>query len=201
MKKNILIFIAVIASLAIFFKHLTYNQNSSLDSSRPNILFIILDAARADHFSCYGYEKNTTPNIDSISQKGSIFLNHFSNETSTLGSISKMLFSRYFTKLIFNLDLNDWGIPCMHPKRILQDFDSQQVFLPKILSKHGYETVIFENLPWLTSDCYMAKSFDKVFTFVENDDVLTSAASWINNNSNQRFFRVLPSECIIPVCL
>jgi len=29
-----------------------------------NILWIALDTQRADHLSCYGYPRNTSPNLD-----------------------------------------------------------------------------------------------------------------------------------------
>ena len=37
----------------------------------PNILFIIIDTLRADHLSCYGYTRNTSPNIDKLSLNSS----------------------------------------------------------------------------------------------------------------------------------
>lgn len=39
-------------------------------AERPNILFLVLDAVRADHVSCYGYERETTPHIDSLAADG-----------------------------------------------------------------------------------------------------------------------------------
>jgi arylsulfatase len=36
----------------------------------PNILLIIMDAARADHLSCYGYALQTTPHLDRQAQSG-----------------------------------------------------------------------------------------------------------------------------------
>ncbi|MBD3291842.1 MAG: sulfatase-like hydrolase/transferase, partial [Armatimonadia bacterium] len=39
----------------------------------PNILLIVLDSARADRFSCYGYDRPTTPNIDRIAEEGTLF--------------------------------------------------------------------------------------------------------------------------------
>ena len=36
----------------------------------PNVLFIIIDTLRADHLSCYGYERNTSPTIDSLAATG-----------------------------------------------------------------------------------------------------------------------------------
>ena len=34
--------------------------------TRPNILLISLDALRADHLSCYGYDRHTTPFLDEL---------------------------------------------------------------------------------------------------------------------------------------
>jgi len=39
-------------------------------TQRPNVLFLVLDAVRRDHISCYGYERETTPNIDRLAADG-----------------------------------------------------------------------------------------------------------------------------------
>lgn len=39
------------------------------------IILISLDTTRADHLSCYGYEQETTPNIDALA-KDSLFFEH-----------------------------------------------------------------------------------------------------------------------------
>lgn len=36
---------------------------------KPNVLLITLDTTRRDHLSCYGYRKETTPNIDSLAEE------------------------------------------------------------------------------------------------------------------------------------
>ena len=36
----------------------------------PNVLLITLDTTRADHLSCYGYGKRTSPRIDSVASRG-----------------------------------------------------------------------------------------------------------------------------------
>ncbi|HDL64772.1 MAG TPA: hypothetical protein ENH12_05220, partial [Proteobacteria bacterium] len=51
---------------------------SSVANKRPsanikNVIFIILDALRADHLGIYGYHRNTSPNIDKIAGKGLVF--------------------------------------------------------------------------------------------------------------------------------
>lgn len=32
--------------------------------THPDILFILIDSIKASHLGCYGYERDTTPNID-----------------------------------------------------------------------------------------------------------------------------------------
>ena len=38
------------------------------------ILIIDIDTLRPDHLGCYGYHRNTSPNIDSIAEKGIVFI-------------------------------------------------------------------------------------------------------------------------------
>lgn len=44
----------------------------------PNIILIVMDTARADHLSSYGYHRNTSPNMDKIAEQGVLFENAFS---------------------------------------------------------------------------------------------------------------------------
>jgi arylsulfatase A-like enzyme len=39
----------------------------------PNVLILILDTARADHLSSYGYDRATTPHIDGLAREGMLF--------------------------------------------------------------------------------------------------------------------------------
>jgi arylsulfatase A-like enzyme len=39
----------------------------------PNIFIILLDAVRPDHMGIYGYERETTPHIDALAAKGTVF--------------------------------------------------------------------------------------------------------------------------------
>lgn len=44
----------------------------------PNVVFIALDTMRADHLSCYGYPKPTTPHMDALAERGRLFRNFYS---------------------------------------------------------------------------------------------------------------------------
>jgi len=61
---------------------------------RPNILLVVLDAVRADHLSCYGYERETTPTIDSLAADGVRFEHAFSTSNWT-GASHASLFTGY----------------------------------------------------------------------------------------------------------
>ncbi len=57
-----------------------------------NLIFITIDALRADHMSCYGYRRNTSPFIDSLANEGLLFEQARANSTFTRESVS-VLFS------------------------------------------------------------------------------------------------------------
>ncbi|TVT94423.1 sulfatase-like hydrolase/transferase [Haloferax volcanii] len=51
---------------------------------QPNIVLLLLDTARADHFGFNGYERNTTPNIDEITEQSIVYENSYSNSIWSL---------------------------------------------------------------------------------------------------------------------
>jgi len=50
----------------------------------------VIDAARADHLGCYGYPRNTTPNLDRLAQQSFVFRSHFSQYASTKCSTASL---------------------------------------------------------------------------------------------------------------
>lgn len=42
-------------------------------SGRPNVVLLVLDTVRADHVSCYGYGRSTTPRLDALAADGVLF--------------------------------------------------------------------------------------------------------------------------------
>lgn len=102
---------------------------------RPNILLIVIDAARADHFSCYGYHRRTTPNIDRLANQGTVFLNHYAAANETFPSHVSI-----FT-----------GVhPYFHGAATNRShYDGRYLTLQEILSKHGYKTVGLSRNPHL----------------------------------------------------
>jgi len=60
-----------------------------------NVLFVILDAARARSFGAYGYERETTPEIDRLASEGVVFERVYTPAVYTLGAMSSVWTSQY----------------------------------------------------------------------------------------------------------
>ena len=96
--------------------------------SRPNILLIAIDSLRADHMSCYGYHRKTTPYIDQFARSGTLFEQCFSAHIPTTSAYASMLTGRdcFGTQVVA---LRHQG-----------GLTSKVRTLPEILRKAGYHT-------------------------------------------------------------
>ena len=66
-----------------------------MKNKKPNIIFLSIDGLRAKNLGCYGYKRNTTPNIDSYANQGVLFKNFFSSYSVTHKSFSSILGGRH----------------------------------------------------------------------------------------------------------
>ena len=63
-------------------------------SPKPNVLLITLDTTRADRLGCYGFELDTSPNLDRLAQNGLRF-SQFYNTAKCHSSRISLLTGRY----------------------------------------------------------------------------------------------------------
>lgn len=59
------------------------------------ILFLDLDTLRPDHLGCYGYHRNTSPNIDAIARQGVMFTNYYCSDAPCLPSRAALFTGRF----------------------------------------------------------------------------------------------------------
>jgi arylsulfatase A-like enzyme len=57
---------------------------------KPNVLLIGIDSLRADHMSCYGYHRLTTPHIDRFAGQGALFERTYSAYIPTTSGYASM---------------------------------------------------------------------------------------------------------------
>ncbi|MFP4642613.1 MAG: sulfatase-like hydrolase/transferase, partial [Dehalococcoidia bacterium] len=113
---------------------------------RPNILWIVMDTVRVDHLSCYGYHRDTTPNIDRIASEGMIFENAISAAPWTLPSHASMFTSMLPSK---------HGTDSEH--RWLED-DFQTI--AEVLRTHGYNTFGYSNNEFVSPQTNLNQGFN-----------------------------------------
>ncbi|MGB5341942.1 MAG: sulfatase, partial [Thermoanaerobaculia bacterium] len=61
------------------------------DGGAPGMILISLDTLRADHLGCYGYERDTSPNLDKLAASGCLFTTASAPSNWTLPSHASML--------------------------------------------------------------------------------------------------------------
>jgi arylsulfatase A-like enzyme len=113
---------------------------------RPDIILITLDAARSDHFSCYGYGRRTTPNIDRLAEGSLVFTNAFALIPNTRQSVPTMV-----TGLSF---INHQVIS---KESMLAD---EATTLAEHLKEAGYRTACFTATPELWTETSKHESMD-----------------------------------------
>lgn len=118
--------------------------------TRPNILLIILDATRTNHLSCYGYARQTTPNLDLLAREGVLYENCITPGSWTLPSLASLFTGLY---------PRDHGVCAQNLK-----LDPSHVSLAELLKPAGYLTVGFSSNAWVGKFSGLDQGFDE---FVE----------------------------------
>jgi arylsulfatase A-like enzyme len=105
-----------------------------------NIIFLIVDALRAQNLSCYGYPISTSPTIDSLSEKGLLFRNAYSCIDNTDPSFTSIFSGKYPLShgIIHQAEIS---------KREIQEFQlTQTKLLQQIVKEHKFYTI---GIDWL----------------------------------------------------
>jgi choline-sulfatase len=174
-------------------------------AQRPNVILIVLDAARADHFSGYGYERDTTPNMDAMGERGTVFLNHFSNASRTVESVPQILSSRYYSMPLFEQDAWRWGAKQLNGDTVFQMLDSEQILLPEVMSQNGYRTAIVHDHGYFVPPTAFVRAFDDFLSpqyaggaGAPGKDTFSLLFDWLDIHREEPFFvylhRMSPHE-------
>jgi arylsulfatase A-like enzyme len=153
-------------------------------SDQPNLLLIVIDTARADHFGCYGYDRPTSPRIDGLAGTGTLFGHAVSQSSWTLPATACILTGLYSTR---HLAINpSSSIPLWRDT------------LAEVLQERGYRTgAVVSHV--LVSSKY---NFDQGFQHfdesnlsdpfsVTSPEVTDGAIRWLKKNRRDPFFLFL----------
>ena len=113
---------------------------------RPNVLFLCIDTLRADHLSCYGYARRTTPNLDRFAERSLLFEQARSASSWTLPATASLL---------TGLHPNTHGVLGNTRSYLVESLTT----LPEYLAAHGITTGAFVANPLVCE----ASNFDQGF--------------------------------------
>lgn len=153
------------------------------------LVLVVIDCLRADHLSCYGYNRPTTPTIDSLGEQGVTWRNAHSTSSWTKPSIASLLTGLF---------------PCQHgvlrgvkrsKGRIGTTTDiliSEHQTIAGVLSNNGWRCAAFLN----NVQCEEYTGFNRGFgTYVPTggsaDCLLQKFDIWLEANAGIPFFAYL----------
>ncbi len=161
-----------------------------------NVILIIIDTLRQDHVSCYGYERETTPNLDALAKDGVRFEQAVSSCPWTLPSIASILTGQ-------NPSTHQAGIhldPYTMEDRRLSIMNESILTLAEIFQQKGYSTVGFFQNPFVHPDFGLNRGFD-LYDYAPGDNrnirranvVVARAIRWLEDRekSKKGFFMVV----------
>lgn len=115
-----------------------------------NLILVVLEGARADHLSCAGYGRETTPFLDRIGREGVRFANMIATAPWTLPAHASL-----FT------GLHSVTHGATDERRFLS---ARHQVLAEYAKAAGYRTAAFCVNPWVSPETGFGRGFDAFFT-------------------------------------
>ena len=112
----------------------------------PDVVLIVIDTARADRLSTYGYGRETSPNLDALAQEGRTFERARSTSTWTAPAHASMFTGLY--PGAHQTTQESWTLPDGIPT------------LAEELAARGYATAGVTSNPMLTAERGFARGFE-----------------------------------------
>ncbi|MBU0638788.1 MAG: sulfatase-like hydrolase/transferase [Planctomycetes bacterium] len=118
----------------------------------PNIVLISVDTLRADHLGCYGYFRDTSPNIDAFAREALFFEQAFCTMSVTLPSHVSLFTGLYPLEHGILANIEHGGVPFGWRTRVKT--------FAQFVSEAGYETAGFVSALPLKRDTGIAAGFE-----------------------------------------
>jgi len=151
-----------------------------------NVILISVDTLRADHLGIYGYEKNTSPNIDRFFSRGLVFERAYAQSPWTLPSHASMLTGLYASahgSVVYPSDT--FGF--------IDGLEPGLTTIAEILAHQGFATAGFTGGVYLTRDYAFDQGFQTFEATETNlmEDTLELALPWLEQARAGNFFLFL----------
>jgi arylsulfatase len=135
-----------------------------------NVVLITLDALRSDHLGSYGYERETSPNIDGLAAKGVLFKNSFSNAPVTSLSLPSLMTSHLPRQSYHDFNPYEPDVGWLSVFYINSSYET----LSEVFLRSGYKTSVFFSTPFVRIT-NSVRGFGKVYENVHVADARSDA--------------------------
>jgi len=151
------------------------------------ILYLDIDTTRADHLGCYGYDRNTSPNIDQIAKDGVLFTNYYCSDAPCLPSRTALMTGQFG---IHTGVVNHGGIASQ--KRIVPNRDFidnlEKEGLFGYIRQQGFHTVGITPFATRHSAWYFYCGFNEIYDTGKQGmesahEVTPIALKWLEENA------------------
>ncbi|MDR3692093.1 MAG: sulfatase [Fimbriimonas sp.] len=154
------------------------------------ILYIDIDSLRPDHLGCYGYHRNTSPNIDVLAAQGARMQSLYASDTPCLPSRTGFFGGRFGTRTGV---VNHGGVCAdLQPQGRDRDFRSRAAdnSLASLLTRCGYWTASVSPFPRRHSAYQMTYGFNETIDTgrggMENaDEIYREAERWLKGRGKE----------------
>lgn len=150
----------------------------------PNVVLVVVDALRADHLGCYGYDRETTPEIDRLAENALVFANAYSNATFTFPSTASI-----FTATLPVVHRIAWHEDRQEQMRRISD---EYTLLTEVFHDAGYRTGLLTFPGWVSPTANYMQGVDvRVESKRDDRDLLEHARQFIEQSAQGPFFLYL----------
>lgn len=122
---------------------------------KPNVVVLLLDTLRADHLGVYGYERNTSPNLDRFARDNQLFNFAVPSAPWTPPSVASILTGLY---------VSSHGMLPPQTRKKARESDAHLAAelktLPEIFKENGYLTAGVSSNPWINTEFGFNQGFD-----------------------------------------
>jgi len=133
-------------SIFNYFSDVPEEGSAGNAGEKPNVIILLIDMLRADHVHSYGYERETTPNIDKYAGEGVMFSNVRAQAAWTLPSTATLLSGLY---------------PSTHGARGIENSMARGVeTMAEVFQQNGYATAALVANPVLKRSYNINQGFD-----------------------------------------
>lgn len=158
-------------------------ESAPVIQGRPNILVVTIDTTRADHLGCYGYFRDTSPNIDALAEESLVYERCIVPMATTLPTHTSLFTGTYPI---------EHGVTANLDQQHVYERDPGLATMAEFLRAQGYDTGAFVSALPLRAKAGLSAGFE-IYSYSRRklrrgNKTVDSARTWLEERATEPFF-------------